>query len=154
MGCVPLPKAEAGEGDRTEVLKLGTLHCLEPKSPVSLTCELRAQLSLTSPCLYICTHVRSQMQGGRWEQRDRENETNTGEVRESSSMVSLGIVRLVALVLLVVFSSSLHQQAGVGESTSCYMALFIHLLHIKCCCYYVSLSSFTAVTSSIWMLTV
>ncbi|EES12396.1 hypothetical protein BDA96_06G137100 [Sorghum bicolor] len=29
-------------------------------------------------------------------------------------MVSLGIVRLVALVLLVVFSSSLHQQAGVG----------------------------------------
>jgi len=40
-------------------------QCLEPKSPVSLTCELRAQLSLTSPCLYICTHVRSQMQGGR-----------------------------------------------------------------------------------------
>ncbi|KAF8703494.1 hypothetical protein HU200_032302 [Digitaria exilis] len=29
-------------------------------------------------------------------------------------MALLGIVRLVALVLLVVFSSSLHQQAGVG----------------------------------------
>ncbi|KAF8715114.1 hypothetical protein HU200_027668 [Digitaria exilis] len=30
-------------------------------------------------------------------------------------MALLGIVRLVALVLLVVFSSSLHQQAGVGD---------------------------------------
>ncbi|KAL6652508.1 hypothetical protein ACP70R_011433 [Stipagrostis hirtigluma subsp. patula] len=29
-------------------------------------------------------------------------------------MASLGIVRLVALVLLVLFSSSLHQQVGVG----------------------------------------
>lgn len=59
MGCVPLPKAEAGEGDRMEVLKLGTLHCLEPKSPVSLTCELRAQLSLTSlATIYAHTYAR------------------------------------------------------------------------------------------------
>jgi len=38
--------------------------------------------------------------------------TNTGEKQESMSL--LGVVRLVALVFLAVFSASLHQQVGVG----------------------------------------
>jgi len=38
-------------------------------------------------------------------------------------MALLGVVKLVALVFLAVFSASLHQQVGVGESSSSHFAL-------------------------------
>ena len=38
-------------------------------------------------------------------------------------MALLGVVKLVALVFLAVFSASLHQQVGVGESSSSHLAL-------------------------------
>lgn len=54
-------------------------------------------------------------------------------------MVSLGIARLVAFVLLVVlvFGSSLHQQEGAGESLRTFAAKLLLLA-----CYIVSLFSF------------
>jgi len=67
------------------------------------------------PCLYISHTVVTH--ACRCEEVGEAVRTSTGE-KQQESMALLGVVKLVALVFLAVFSASLHQQVGVGESSS------------------------------------